>query len=165
VCVLNFIDMLSHSLTEMKMIKEIAQSETAYRALAVSWFKHSPALQIFKELAKSDYKVIVTTDHGTVRVNKPIKVIGDKNTSTNLRYKVGKILSYNKNDVFEITNPKSALLPSPNVSSTYIFTKNSNFMAYPNNFNYYATYFKDTFQHGGISLEEMIVPLITLNGR
>ena len=165
VCVLNFIDMLSHSRTEMRVLKEIARSETAYRALSVNWFKYSPTLQLFKDLAASDYKVIVTTDHGTVCVNKPIKVIGDKNTTTNLRYKVGKALNYNKNEVFDITNPQKAMLPSPNVSSTYIFAKNRNFMAYPNNFNYYATYFKDSFQHGGISIEEMIVPLAVLQGK
>ena len=165
VCVLNFIDMLSHSRTEMRVLKEIARSETAYRALSVNWFNYSPTLHLFKNLAASDYKVIVTTDHGTVCVNKPIKVIGDKNTTTNLRYKVGKALNYNKNEVFDITNPQKAMLPSPNVSSTYIFAKNRNFMAYPNNFNYYATYFKDSFQHGGISIEEMIVPLAVLQGK
>ncbi|KGN77723.1 chemotaxis protein CheY [Porphyromonadaceae bacterium COT-184 OH4590] len=165
VCVLNFIDMLSHSRTEMRVIKEIARSETAYRALSVNWFKYSPTLQMFKDLATSDYKVIVTTDHGTVSVNKPIKVIGDKNTTTNLRYKVGKALNYNKNEVFDVTTPQKAMLPCPNVSSTYIFAKNRNFMAYPNNYNYYATYFKDSFQHGGISLEEMVIPLAVLKGK
>ena len=165
VCVLNFIDMLSHTRTEMKVIKEIANTETAYRALSVNWFRYSPIMQLFKELSVSGYKVIITTDHGTVQVNKPIKVIGDRNTSTNLRYKVGKALNYNKNEVFDITNPQKAMLPSPNVSSTYIFAKNRNFMAYPNNFNYYSTYFKDSFQHGGISLEEMIVPFAVLNGK
>jgi len=142
-----------------------ANTETAYRALSVNWFRYSPIMQLFKELSVSGYKVIITTDHGTVQVNKPIKVIGDRNTSTNLRYKVGKALNYNKNEVFDITNPQKAMLPSPNVSSTYIFAKNRNFMAYPNNFNYYATYFKDSFQHGGISIEEMIVPLAVLQGK
>lgn len=165
VCVLNFIDMLSHTRTEMKVMKEIANTETAYRALSVNWFRYSPIMQLFKELSVSGYKVIITTDHGTVQVNKPIKVIGDRNTSTNLRYKVGKALNYNKNEVFDITNPQKAMLPSPNVSSTYIFAKNRNFMAYPNNFNYYSTYFKDSFQHGGISLEEMVVPFAVLNGK
>lgn len=165
VCVLNFIDMLSHSRTEMKVIKEIARSETAYRALSANWFKYSPTLRLFKELAQSGFKVVVTTDHGTVCVNKPIKVVGDRNTSTNLRYKVGKALVYNKNEVFAITIPSKAMLPTPNVSSTYIFAKNRNFMAYPNNYNYYATYFKDSFQHGGISLEEMVVPLVVLKGK
>lgn len=165
VCVLNFIDMLSHARTEMKVLKEIAHNEQAYRALATNWFKHSSAMQLFKNLATMGCKVAVTTDHGTVRVSKAVKVVGDKNTTTNLRYKVGKSLSYNNNDVFEILNPKEVMLPCPNVSSTYIFAKNNNFMAYPNNFNYYATYFKDSFQHGGISMEEMIVPFVILNGK
>ena len=165
VCVLNFIDMLSHSRTEMRVIREITQTETAYRSLAINWFQHSPALQLFKELAKSDFSVIVTTDHGTVCVNKPVKVIGDKETTTNLRYKTGKALNYNKQDVFEVLNPAKIMLPNFNVSSSYIFAKNRNFLAYPNNYNYYASYFKNTFQHGGISLEEMIVPFVVMNGR
>jgi DNA-binding response OmpR family regulator len=165
VCVLNFIDMLSHARTESKMIRELAQNETAYRALAVSWFKHSSAFSLFKALAANGFKVVVTSDHGTIRVSKPIKIIGDRNTSTNLRYKVGKALNYNKKEVFEILQPAKALLPSPNISSSYIFASGNDFMAYPNNFNYYASYFKDTFQHGGISLEEMLVPLIVMNGK
>ncbi len=165
VCVLNFIDMLSHARTEMRVIREITQSETAYRALAMNWFQHSPAIQLFRELAKTDFTVVVTTDHGTVCVNKPVKVVGDKETTTNLRYKTGKSLSYNKNEVFEILNPSRVQLPSHNVSSSYIFAKNRNFLAYPNNYNYYASYFRNTFQHGGISLEEMIVPFVVMNGK
>jgi DNA-binding response OmpR family regulator len=165
VCVLNFIDMLSHTRTESKMMRELAQNEIAYRALAVSWFKHSSALSLFKALAANGFKVVVTSDHGTIRVNKAIKTIGDRNTNTNLRYKVGKALSYNKKEVFEILQPAKALLPSPNISSSYIFASGNDFMAYPNNFNYYASYFKETFQHGGISLEEMLVPLIVMKGK
>lgn len=165
VCVLNFIDMLSHARTEMKVIREITQSETAYRALAINWFQHSPALQLFKELSNMDVSVVVTTDHGTVCVNKAVKVIGDKETTTNLRYKTGKALNFNKNDVFDVSNPAKIMLPSHNVSSSYIFAKNRNFLAYPNNYNYYASYFKNTFQHGGISLEEMIVPFVVLKGK
>jgi hypothetical protein len=165
ICVLNFIDMLSHARTESKTLRELAHTEAAYRALALSWFKHSSAYTIFKTLAENGFKVVVTTDHGSIKVDKPIKVVGDKNTSVNLRYKVGKSLNYNKKDVFEITTPNKAMLPSPNVSSTYIFATNSDFLAYPNNFNYYANYFKDTFQHGGISLEEMLVPLVVMSDK
>ena len=163
VCVLNFIDMLSHSRTESKMMRELANTESAYRALAVSWFVHSSTLTLFKELAQNGFKVVITTDHGSIKVDKPIKVVGDKNTSANLRYKVGKSLNYNKKEVFEILQPNKACLPSPNLSSSYIFAQNSDFFAYPNNFNYYVSYFKDTFQHGGISLEEMIVPLAVMS--
>lgn len=162
VCVLNFVDMLSHARTESKMMRELANTESAYRSLTLSWFRHSSTFNLFKELAQQGYKVVVTTDHGTIRVNKPIKVLGDKNTNTNLRYKVGKMLSYNKKEVFEMLQPAKFGLPSPNISSAYIFATEDDFFAYPNNYNYYAGYYKDTFQHGGISMEEMLVPLVTM---
>lgn len=162
VCILNFVDIMSHARTESKMIRELASTEAAYRSLTVSWFRHTSTFQLFKELARRKYKVVITTDHGTVYVDRPIKVIGDKNTNVNLRYKVGKSLNYNKKEVFEVTNPASIGLPSPNVSSTYIFATENNFFAYPNNYNYYVNYYKDTFQHGGVSMEEMMIPVITL---
>ncbi|MGL4293758.1 MAG: PglZ domain-containing protein [Bacteroidales bacterium] len=162
IVVLNFIDMLSHARTESKMIRELASTEAAYRALTKTWLEHSSTIDLFQRLAQSNYKVIVTTDHGTIRVDNPIKVIGDRNTNTNLRYKVGKNLSYNPKQVYEIKSPERFGLPSLNVSSTYIFATNRDFLAYPNNYNYYVSYYKDTFQHGGISMEEMLIPLITL---
>lgn len=163
VCVINFVDMMSHARTESKMIRELASTEAAYRSLTLSWFRHSSTYQLFKELAKKDFRIILSTDHGTVHVDKPIKVIGDKNTNVNLRYKVGKALSYNKKEVYEINNPAKIGLPSPNVSSTYIFARDNDFFAYPNNYNYYVNYYKDTFQHGGISMEEMLIPLISMH--
>ena len=162
VCVLNFVDMLSHARTESKMMRELANTESAYRSLTLSWFRHSSTFNLFKELARQGFKVVVTTDHGTIRVNKPIKILGDKNTTTNLRYKVGKMLSYNKKEVFEMLQPAKFGLPSPNISSAYVFATQEDFFAYPNNYNYYAGYYKDTFQHGGISMEEMLVPLVTM---
>lgn len=162
VVVLNFIDMLSHARTESKMIRELASNDAAYRSIAESWFRHSGVLDIFSRLAAFGYKVVLTTDHGTIRVDNPIKVVGDKNTNTNLRYKVGKNLSYNPRQVYEIKNPRRFGLPMPNMSSTYIFATNEDFFSYPNNYNYYVQYYNGTFQHGGISLEEMIVPLVTL---
>ena len=163
VVVLNFIDMLSHARTESKMIRELANSDAAYRSLTESWFRHSSAHDLFRRLAEKNYKVILTTDHGTIRVDNPIKVVGDKNTNTNLRYKVGKNLNYNRKQVFHITNPQRFGLPAPNLSSSFIFACNEDFFSYPNNYNYYVQYYTGTFQHGGISLQEMVAPLITLS--
>ncbi len=165
VLVINFIDMLSHARTESRMVRELASDERAYRSITASWFHNSPVRDLFMELAKTDAKVIITTDHGSIRVNNPIKVIGDKNTNTNLRYKLGKNLSYNPKQVYEMKAPKAASLPSPNISTTYIFAQNDDFFAYPNNYNYYVNYYKNTFQHGGISMEEMLIPLVTMRSK
>ena len=160
--VYNFVDMLSHARTEMEIIRELANDEKAYRSLTVSWFQHSPLLDIFRFLAEKDVNVIVTTDHGSIKVNNPVKVLGDKNTNTNLRYKTGRALKYEHNDVFEIKNPEDAFLPRVNVSSNYIFCRNDDFFAYPNNYNYYVNYYKNTFQHGGISMEEIMIPFAVM---
>lgn len=165
IIVLNFIDMLSHARTESKMIRELASSNAAYRSLTESWFRHSSALELFRKISEKGYKIVLTTDHGTIRVDNPAKVVGDRNTNTNLRYKLGKNLSYNPKQVYEIKRPETFGLPSPNISTTYIFAGNRDFFAYPNNYNYYVQYYTDTFQHGGISLEEMIIPLITLSAK
>lgn len=165
VVVLNFIDMLSHARTESKMIRELANSDAAYCSLTESWFRHSGAIELFRRIAASGAKIILTTDHGTIRVDNPIKVVGDRNTNTNLRYKVGKNLNYNRKQVYEMSNPGKFGLPSPNLSSTFIYACNEDFFSYPNNYNYYVHYYTGTFQHGGISMQEMLVPLVTLTPR
>ena len=165
VVVFNFIDMLSHARTESKMVRELANNESAYRSITLSWFRHSVMADFFKMLAQTDYKILITTDHGSIRASKPVKIIGDRNTNTNLRYKLGKNLSYNPKEVFTIKDPQKAQLPSPNLSTTYVFAMGDAFFAYPNNYNYYVSYYRDTFQHGGVSMEEMIIPIITLTPR
>lgn len=163
VMVFNFVDMISHARTEMDMIKELASNEKAYRSLTLSWFNNSSLLELLKGLAENDIRIVVTTDHGAIRVNNPVKVIGDRETNTNLRYKLGKNLNYKSKQIFEVRDPRKAFLPSRNVSTSYIFAHTNDFLAYPNNYNYYSNYYKDTFQHGGISMEEMIIPVVTLS--
>ena len=163
IVVLNFIDMLSHSRTESKMMRELANDEAAYRSLTISWFKHSPTYELLRRASELGFTVVLTTDHGTTRVKNAVQIIADKNTNTNIRYKVGKALNCSSKNVFTIEHPKRVGLPCPNVSSSYAFCTGSDFFAYPNQFNYYAQYYRNTFQHGGISLEEMIIPLVTLS--
>jgi hypothetical protein len=165
VIVYNFVDMLSHARTDMEVIRELADDEPAYRSITRSWLEHSPLLEIIRQLAERKVKIIITTDHGTVNVKEPAKVVGDRNVNTNLRYKTGKTLDYNKKDVFEIKNPHDAFLPRQHVSSVFIFAREYRFFAYPNNYNHYVNYYRNTFQHGGISLEEMIIPYITLSAK
>ena len=162
VLVINFIDMLSHARTESLMVRELAANEAAYRSITLSWLRHSAIKRLFSYLADNKYTVVITTDHSSIQVDTPTKIIGDKNTNTNLRYKLGKSLNCSSKDVFEIKEPAKAFLPAPNLSTSYIFATGSDFFAYPNNYNYYVQYYKDTFQHGGISMEEMLVPLIKL---
>ncbi|MBS1489205.1 MAG: bifunctional response regulator/alkaline phosphatase family protein [Bacteroidetes bacterium] len=165
VVVYNFVDMLSHARTDMAMIRELAPDEAAYRSITKSWFVHSPLLEIIKKIAEKKIKLIITTDHGTIRVKRPFKIVGDKSVNTNLRYKQGKNLGYEGDKVIEALKPERFFLPKQNVSSTYVFAIEDQFFAYPNNYNYYVNFYKDTFQHGGVSLEEMIIPIISLTSK
>jgi hypothetical protein len=165
VIVYNFVDMLSHARTDMAMIRELAPDEAAYRSITRSWFEHSPLFEVLKKISERGSRVIITTDHGTIRVKRPFKIVGDKNVNTNLRYKQGKNLGYEGDKLMEALKPERFFLPKPNVSTTYVFAIEDQFFAYPNNYNYYVNMYKDTFQHGGVSLEEMIVPLIFLTSK
>jgi hypothetical protein len=162
VIVYNFIDTLSHARTEMEVLKELAGDEKAYRSLTLSWFQNSPLRVALEKLAEKDVKLFITTDHGTIRVHNPSKVIADKQTTNNLRYKMGRNLSYESKDVLEIRDPEKVGLPRPNISSSYIFAKENKFFLYPNNYNKFNQMYTDTFQHGGISLEEIICPFVSL---
>ncbi|MCS6824049.1 MAG: PglZ domain-containing protein [Cytophagaceae bacterium] len=166
VIVYNFVDMLSHARTDMAMIRELAPDESAYRSLTRSWFLHSTLFDILKKISENpNAKLIITTDHGTIRVKNPLKIIGDKSVNTNLRYKSGKNLTYDTKNVYVCKKPERLRLPQKNISTSYVFCIEDNFFAYPNNFNYYVNYFKDTFQHGGISLEEIIVPYVVMSSK
>lgn len=165
VIVYNFVDALSHARTDVSLMRELSEDEAAYRSVTLSWFEHSPLLEALKRISDKKVKLIISTDHGSVRVKDPIKIIGDKNTNTNLRYKQGKNLSYDRKAVFEIKKPEEGFLPKLHVSSAYVFAEESHFFAYPNNYNYYVKYYRDTFQHGGISIEEMMCPIVSLKGK
>ncbi|MEY3048847.1 MAG: hypothetical protein RL365_885 [Bacteroidota bacterium] len=160
--VYNFVDMLSHARTEMEMIRELASDEAAYRSLTKSWFEHSPLQELILKFREIGAHLIITTDHGTVKVNKPIKIVGERSTNTNLRYKVGRGLSYDSKEVFVVNKPTEAFLPQIKLSNEYVFARESDFFVYPNNFNHFVNHYGNTFQHGGISMEEMLIPFIEL---
>ncbi|MBC7936959.1 MAG: PglZ domain-containing protein [Rhizobacter sp.] len=165
VIVYNFVDMLSHARTEMEVLKELAGDETSYRSITQSWFEHSPLHQALKKIADKKVNMVVATDHGSTRVKTPAKVIGDKQTTANLRYKHGRNLNYEAKDVLAFRDPKEAGLPVPNVNSSFIFAKGELFLCYPNNYNHFVNYYRNTFQHGGVSLEEMIVPVVRMSSK
>lgn len=165
VIVYNFVDMLSHARTDSAMIRELAPDESAYRSLTQSWFLHSPLLDILKKIAETKARLVITTDHGTIRVKNPYKIVGDKETNTNLRYKQGKNLTFDEKNVYTAKKPERLYLPKKHLTTSYVFAKQDDFFAYPNNYNYYVNYYKDTFQHGGISLEEMIIPFVSLRSK
>lgn len=165
VIVYNFVDMLSHARTDMAMVRELAPDESAYRSITKSWLMHSPLLEILRKISEKKGRLIITTDHGTIRVKRPFKIIGDRSVNTNLRYKQGKNLGFDGGKVMQVQKPERLFLPKMNVSTSYVFAIEDQFFAYPNNYNYYVNFYKDTFQHGGVSMEEMIIPIILLNSK
>jgi CheY-like chemotaxis protein len=165
VIVYNFVDMLSHARTDMAMVRELAPDEAAYRSITKSWFMHSPLWEMMRTISEKKIKMVITTDHGTIRVKRPFKIVGDKSVNSNLRYKQGKNLGFEGDKVMAVTKPEKLFLPKSNVSTAYVFAIEDQFFAYPNNYNYYVNFYKDTFQHGGVSLEEMIIPVISLSSK
>jgi hypothetical protein len=163
--VYNFVDMLSHARTEMEIIRELAEDEAAYRSITVSWIEHSPLLEIIKKIAEAGIRLMITSDHGTIKVTNPVRIVGEKSTNSNLRYKVGRGLNYNKKEVFSVQNPQEAFLPKLKMSSEFVFARGQDFFVYPNNYNHFANYYENTFQHGGISMEEILIPYIDLKPR
>jgi CheY-like chemotaxis protein len=163
--VYNFVDMLSHARTEMEVIRELAENEAAYRSITVSWLEHSPLLEIIKKIADAGMRLVITTDHGTIRVKNPVKIVGKRNTNTNLRYKAGRGLNYNAKEVFVVRNPQEAFLPKIKMSAEFVFAREQDFFVYPNNYNHFVNYYSDTFQHGGISLEELLIPYVVMKAR
>jgi hypothetical protein len=161
--VYNFVDMLSHARTEMEVIRELASDERAYRSLTVSWFEHSPLIDIVRKVAESGARLMVTTDHGTVKVSNPVKIVGERSTNSNLRYKVGRGLTYNEKEVFKVHDPKAVFLPAGKFASEFVFAKQDDYFVYPNNYNQFVNYYANTFQHGGISLEELLIPFVVLD--
>lgn len=165
VIVYNFVDMLSHARTDMEVIRELADDEKAYRSLTLSWFNHSPLNEIINRVAERNATLVITTDHGTVRVKSPSKLVGERSINTNLRYKNGRNMQWEKEDVMEVKNPAEAFLPKQHINSNFVFAKGDAFFAYPNNYNHYVNHYRDTFQHGGISMEEMLIPFVVLKPR
>src|ERR1019366_6886896 len=165
IIVYNFVDMLSHARTEMEVLKELASDEASYRSITTSWFEHSPLHQALKKVADKKITIILATDHGSVRVKTPYKVVGDKQTTTNLRYKHGRNLNYEPKEVLAFRDPREAGLPVPNVNSSFIFARQDGYLCYPNNYNHFANYYRNTFQHGGVSMEEMIVPVVKMTSK
>jgi hypothetical protein len=165
VIVYNFVDNFSHARTDVHIVRELAENEAAYRNVMATWFKHSPLWEALKRISEKPCRLVITTDHGSIRVKDPIKIVGDKNVNKNLRYKQGKNITYNPKEVFEAKKPHEIYLPLQHLSSVFVFAKENDFFAYPNNYNYYVNYYKNTFQHGGISLEEMCCPLVTLTAK
>ena len=161
----NFVDLISHAKTDMNIIKELASNNQSFRSLTVSWFKNSYVYDLIKKVSENNFNLIITTDHGNISVNKPIEINGKKNATKNLRYKLGKDLKSKGKDVFEVTNPSKIGLPDLGISYKYIFTSGSDFFVYPNNFNEYANLYQNSFQHGGISMEEMILPFVFLQNQ
>ncbi len=161
--VVNFLDMIAHGRSDSDILKEIAPDEAAYRSLTNSWFTHSSLLNIFRTLSKmKNIKIVITTDHGSIRSLRGAKVLGDREASTNLRFKYGRNLKVDDKHALFVKNSQDYKLPRRGVTINYIIAKEDYYFVYPTDYHKFLTHYKDTFQHGGISMEEMILPIITM---
>lgn len=163
--VYNFLDMLVHGRSQSELLKEIAPDEKAFRSLVQSWFAHSTLLEILRQVARAGATVVLTTDHGAVRSTRATMVYGDRETSTNLRYKVGRNLRCDPKDALLVRDPRTFGLPSSGLGANFLFAREDFFFVYPTHFSEYQRQYRDSFQHGGISLEEMILPVAIMEPR
>ena len=160
--VVNFVDFLAHSRSDSQVLREIAPDEAAYRSLTKSWFEHSEVFKILKKLSELGNTVILTSDHGSIRSMRGVKVLGDRETSTNLRYKYGKNIKCDAKHAINIPNPERYKLPVHSMNTNYLIAKEDFYFVYPTDYHRYLNYYKDSLQHGGVSMEEMILPVIKL---
>jgi CheY-like chemotaxis protein len=164
--VVNFIDMLAHSRSDSDILREIAPNEPAYRSLTQSWFQHSWLLRMFQTIAKQkNVTVIVTTDHGSILSGRGAKVFGDREASTSLRYKYGRNLKVEDKHALFVKNPGDLKLPNRGITANYIIAKEDYYFVYPTDYHKYLNQYRNTFQHGGMSMEEMILPVVTMRPR
>ena len=158
--------MLAHGRSDSPLLKEIAPDEAAYRSLTRSWFQHSSLFGMLKVLSQQPHvTVVLTTDHGSVRCLRGSKIIGDREASTNLRYKFGRNLKIDERQAVFVKNPADYMLPRSSVTTNYVLAKENYFFVYPTDYHKYLSQYRDSFQHGGISMEEMILPVVTLTPR
>jgi len=160
--VLNFVDILAHRRVDSDFLKEILPNESSYRSVVRTWFQHSWIYSVLRKFADADFTIILTSDHGSIRVQNDVKVIADKTTSTNIRFKSGKNLNCPPKYALNIKNPAEYKLPDLGINTNYLIAKENFYFVYPTNYHKFQTFFKDTFQHGGISMEEMILPIVTM---
>lgn len=163
--VFNFLDILAHGRSESEILQELAPDEAAFRAVMKAWFTHSPLYEIFQALASQDCVVVVTTDHGSVLGRRAALVHGNRDTSTNLRYKFGINLNTDPKQAIIVRRPMDYLLPDDGVNKNYVLAREDFYFVYPTRFHEFERQYRGSFQHGGVSMEEMVLPLVTLRPR
>ncbi|MEE9162159.1 MAG: response regulator [Candidatus Neomarinimicrobiota bacterium] len=164
--VVNFVDLLAHHRAESDVIKEILPDESGYRATICSWLEKSWLRELLETVAEWDDTVVVlTSDHGSIQVDKPVRILADRQTSSGVRYKYGRNLKSSEKGGLTIKQPAEYHLPADDVTTNYVIARDRNFFVYPSDYHRFVRRFEGSFQHGGISLEEMVVPVATLRPR